>query len=129
MIQLNRKFIKTYFGAATTIQDLRDNARDTYQRHYESVRKVTPPERLLEFDLKDSWRPLCEFLGKDVPNGEFPRVNEAAVLKKTVRDYQVERIRRSLSRALPYLGVIVAVSMALVLFSRTGDRVVGGYEV
>jgi hypothetical protein len=70
----------------------------------------------------------CEFLGKDVPDGEFPRVNEAAVLKKTVGDYQVKRIRGSLSGALPYLGV-VAVGMALVLFSRTGDRVVGGYEV
>jgi hypothetical protein len=51
------------------------------------VRKVIPPERLLEFDLKDGWRFLCEFLGKHVPDGEFPRVNEVAVSKKTVRDY------------------------------------------
>jgi hypothetical protein len=51
------------------------------------VRKVTPPERLLEFDLKDGWRPLYKFLEKDVPDREFPRVNEAAVLKKIVRNY------------------------------------------
>jgi hypothetical protein len=68
-------------------------------------------------------------LGKDVPDGEFPRVNETAVLKKTVRDYQVKRIRESLSGALPYLNVIMAVGMALVLFSRMGDKVVKGYEM
>jgi hypothetical protein len=90
---------------------------------------VTSSERLLEFVLKDGWRSLCEFLRKDVPDGKFPKVNEAAVLKKTVRDYQVERIRGSLSEALPYLSIIVAVGMALVLFSRTGDRVVREYEV
>jgi hypothetical protein len=90
---------------------------------------MTPPERLLEFDLKNGWRSLCKFLGKDVPDGEFPRVNETAVFKKTVRDYQVKRIRESLSGALPYLNVIMAVGMGLVIFSRTGDRVVRGYEM
>jgi hypothetical protein len=90
---------------------------------------VTPPERLLEFDLKNNWRSLYEFLRKIVPDRKFPKINEAAVFKKTVRDYQVERIRESLSETLPYLNIIMALSMALVLFSRTGNRVVGEYEV
>ena len=30
----------------------------------------------LEFKAEDGWKPLCEFLGKDVPVADFPRVNE-----------------------------------------------------
>ncbi|KAF2093173.1 hypothetical protein NA57DRAFT_69274 [Rhizodiscina lignyota] len=33
--------------------------------------------RLLEWDLGDGWQPLCEFLGRDVPNESFPRTNSA----------------------------------------------------
>lgn len=53
-------------------------ARDRYREHYELVRRVTPRERLLEFKLADGWGPLCEFLGRDVPEGAFPHLNEKA---------------------------------------------------
>ena len=32
---------------------------------------------MLEYHVKEGWGPLCEFLGKDVPEGEFPRANDA----------------------------------------------------
>jgi hypothetical protein len=38
---------------------------------------VIPPERLLVFDVKQGWGPLCAFLGVAVPEGPFPRVNDA----------------------------------------------------
>lgn len=58
----------------------------TYTDHNEHVREICEdrPERLLEFNVKQGWGPLCEFLGEDVPkdeNGEktaFPRVNDTA---------------------------------------------------
>ncbi|KAL2787025.1 P-loop containing nucleoside triphosphate hydrolase protein [Aspergillus keveii] len=31
--------------------------------------------RVLEFDVRDGWRPLCEFLGKPIPPKPFPWVN------------------------------------------------------
>jgi hypothetical protein len=34
-----------------------------------------PPERLLVFEAKDGWQPLCEFLGVPVPDVPYPRVN------------------------------------------------------
>ncbi|KAH6991539.1 hypothetical protein EDB82DRAFT_494142 [Fusarium venenatum] len=30
-----------------------------------------------KFKLEQGWEPLCKFLGKNVPNVEFPRVNES----------------------------------------------------
>ncbi|CAK5265857.1 unnamed protein product [Mycena citricolor] len=47
-----------------------------YEAHYEHLRAVVPKDRLLEFSVKDGWVPLCEFLGKPVPETPFPRGNE-----------------------------------------------------
>ncbi|KAG9256220.1 efflux pump antibiotic resistance protein [Emericellopsis atlantica] len=51
-------------------------AKNVYRAHYALVSKITPKERLLEFRLEDGWEPLCQFLGKDVPEEPFPRLNE-----------------------------------------------------
>lgn len=52
------------------------NERDVYKQHYAEIRKVTPPERLLDFKLADGWEPLCAFLGHAVPDVPFPRSND-----------------------------------------------------
>lgn len=50
------------------------------------IRKAVPPARLLEVRLEElQWDPLCQFLGKAVPNQLFPRVNEAAAINKVAR--------------------------------------------
>jgi hypothetical protein len=45
----------------------------------------------LEFKLKDGWKPLCEFLGKEVPNEPFPHVNEGKWLTRFHFYYVVPR--------------------------------------
>ncbi|KAF2182824.1 hypothetical protein K469DRAFT_585147, partial [Zopfia rhizophila CBS 207.26] len=40
--------------------------RRGFRKHYAHVREVVPKERILEFDLKDGTKPLCDFIGKDV---------------------------------------------------------------
>lgn len=42
------------------------------------IRGLVGRERLLEWTVEDGWEPLCEFLGKPVPNEPFPHVNAAA---------------------------------------------------
>lgn len=42
------------------------------------VRAKVPKHQLLDFDVKQGWGPLCEFLGKPIPNVPFPHVNDAA---------------------------------------------------
>jgi hypothetical protein len=56
--------------------------RHTYINHYAHVRQVVPEKRLLEFESKDGWEPLCQFLGQDVPNEAYPRTNDAAATVK-----------------------------------------------
>ncbi|MFI5172687.1 MAG: sulfotransferase, partial [Chitinophagales bacterium] len=37
--------------------------------------KNIPKERLLIYDIKTGWKPLCDFLNVPIPATEFPRVN------------------------------------------------------
>ncbi|KAI8275888.1 hypothetical protein K4K56_001233 [Colletotrichum sp. SAR 10_98] len=75
------------------VKDAEAKATQKYREHYEMLRRVTPQERLLEFDLADGWGPLCEFLGKDVPKVPFPHLNEKAWLDEKVRIIAVNGLK------------------------------------
>ena len=49
--------------------------RVKYRQHNERVQAVIPAEKLLVFNVKQGWKPLCKFLGCDVPSTPFPRAN------------------------------------------------------
>ncbi|KAF2258537.1 hypothetical protein CC78DRAFT_445516, partial [Lojkania enalia] len=51
-------------------------AHQTYEAYYERIRNMVPAEKRLEYTMGDGWEPLCEFLGKHVPDLPFPRINE-----------------------------------------------------
>ncbi len=54
-------------------------ALEVFQQHIEEVKKNVPPEKLLVYDVKQGWGPLCAFLGVDVPTDKpFPHLNERA---------------------------------------------------
>ena len=52
--------------------------RVKYRQHNERVQAVIPAGELLVFNVKQGWKPLCEFLGCDKPlYAPFPRENVA----------------------------------------------------
>ena len=51
-------------------------AIDIYNKWNEEVKNYVPKEKLLVFEVKDGWEPLCAFLNKPVPSTHFPRVND-----------------------------------------------------
>ena len=53
--------------------DDRDWAIDAFLRHNAAVPGGDTPERLLVFEVSEGWGPLCDFLGVDKPDEEFPR--------------------------------------------------------
>lgn len=67
---------------AESKEEMQAMARKMYRDHYDSVRKNTPKERLLEYKLGDGWEPLCHFLGKEAPDVEFPKVNDGDHMKE-----------------------------------------------
>ena len=54
----------------------RDGLIKAYNDHVRAVRTSIPAERLLVFDMKEGWQPLCKFLGLPVPATPFPRSND-----------------------------------------------------
>jgi hypothetical protein len=55
----------------------RDHATRVLGKHIADVQAEIAPDRLLTFDLRDGWRPLCEFLKVEVPAIPFPRTNSS----------------------------------------------------
>jgi hypothetical protein len=60
---------------AKTLQD-KDAMIAGFETHNAEVRRVIAPERLLEYEVKQGWEPLCAFLGVRVPDTPFPHANE-----------------------------------------------------
>ena len=54
----------------------RDALMAQFVAHNEAVKAAIPAEQLLVFQVKEGWGPLCDFLGLDVPEGDFPRSND-----------------------------------------------------
>lgn len=76
------------------------------QELYDTVRSLVPPERLLEFDVRQGWEPLCAFLGEPIPAEPFPWANR-----------KQGAIKRAMARALLRdLGwIVVALAIPLLL--------------
>jgi len=51
--------------------------------HIEEIKSQVPADRLLIFSVDQGWKPLCSFLGKEIPKGNFPNVNDKAENEKT----------------------------------------------
>jgi len=76
----------------------RAHCQAVFTRHNQVVQETVPPERLLVFEVKDGWEPLCAFLDVPVPeDASFPRVNEAATFQNEERREMRERAKRALA--------------------------------
>ncbi|MDF5758258.1 sulfotransferase family protein [Spongiactinospora sp. TRM90649] len=47
-----------------------------FGEHIETVRRSLPADRLLIFEARQGWEPLCDFLGAEVPDEPFPHLND-----------------------------------------------------
>jgi len=66
--------VKTGFS----LQLDREGLAQAFIRHNEAVKETIPADRLLVYEVKQGWEPLCAFLGVPVPDEPFPRSNDRA---------------------------------------------------
>ena len=52
-----------------------ERAIAAFNRHTAEVQAHIDPDRLLTYEVRQGWEPLCAFLGRPVPAQAFPRVN------------------------------------------------------
>ena len=60
-----------------------------YDFHNDWIRRVVPKERLLEFKATDGWDPICKFLGKERPAGDYPHRNDAKAANQIIRSFAI----------------------------------------
>ena len=58
--------------------DDRSFCTERFRKHIAEVRGMIAPDRLLEFDIRDGWQPLCDFLGVNPPKINFPISNSSS---------------------------------------------------
>ena len=77
----------------------RRHAIGVYEAHNEAVRRAIPAERLLVFEVRQGWGPLCAFLGLPEPDSPFPHVNDSTTVTRAL----------AVLSAIPWVLVVLAV--------------------
>jgi Sulfotransferase domain len=90
-------------------------AIEVFERHSAEVQRRVPEDRLLVYDVKAGWEPLCEFLGVEVPDELFPRTNDTAQMRRRLRGV------KALSFVTPVALLILLLAL-LVLLARVSRR-------
>ena len=92
------------------------HAIEVFNRHNEEVRRRVPEERLLIYEVKEGWGPLCEFHGVEEPDKPFPRLNDAVEVQRLIL------VVRLFSVAMPTILALLMGIAALALLRRHARR-------
>jgi hypothetical protein len=85
---IRRDFWDGDFKGAT---DDRARTIEVFNRHTEAVKSYVPGGKLLVYEVKDGWEPLCRFLEVPVPEGKpFPRLNDRQTFKDRIEQRRHE---------------------------------------
>ena len=77
-----------------------------YREHNERVQAVVPKEKLLVYNVKQGWKPLCEFLGCKIPEEDFPWLNAGI-------SYVLERLAKR-RQEFAFKVILILVSLFLI---------------
>ena len=88
------------------------HAIETYQRHNDEVKRRVPPGRLLVFEVRKGWEPLCAFLGVEAPDEPFPHLNDKREMRRRLLGLA------AVSAAAPVLVVAGVVAVLTYLLRR-----------
>ena len=101
-------FLKSLGQPMEVLQRDDEILKKCFEEYNDEVRRSVPKERLLEFNAKDGWEPLCRFLDLPIPDYPFPSVNNT-------KDFNQE-MRSIIYLSLLKYGSIVAISVISSIF-------------
>ncbi|MEM7219593.1 MAG: sulfotransferase family protein [Pseudomonadota bacterium] len=82
----------------------REYAKSVFEAHTAAVIERIPADRLLVYEVREGWEPLCRFLDVPVPDEPFPRVNDTASMQRSIR----------IMEALNWLPLVIAGAAAAI---------------
>ena len=98
----------------TRLLDVMWDYRRIYDDHNAWVQRlVKQGDRLLIFNVKQGWGPLCEFLDTQVPLEEFPWVNDSDTFSRNVARFGERSRPQLLKRSAKAITAICVVAVAV----------------
>ena len=93
--------------------DIKADLCQLYRDWYSKVVETVPAEKLLIFNVKQGWKPLCDFLGVPIPDKDFPKSNSTGEFQQWRRSMVNEDIKRIVKVMLVTGGIGIAFAAAL----------------
>ena len=114
----------SYFDA---VYGSHDNPKSTYvfrkryRIHNHRVKSIVPADKLLVYNVKQGWKPLCDFLECQVPTVPFPHENINAEITATFPMTRLGRqVNREVQRGFLAIGsilVIIVITLLAICFN------------
>ena len=87
--------------------------RKRYRIHNHHVKAIVPADKLLMYNVKQGWKPLCDFLGCKVPTVAFPHENIKAEITDTVPMTRFgKQVKWEMQRGVFAIGSVLVIVIA-----------------
>ena len=90
--------------------------RNRFRIHNHRVKSIVPADKLLVYNVNQGWKPLCDFLGCEVPTVPFPHENINAEITATLPMTRYRRqVNREVQRGVFAIGSVLLIIVITVL--------------
>ena len=90
--------------------------RKRYRIHNHRVKSIVPADKLLVYNVRQGWKPLCDFLGCEVPSIAFPHENIKAGITSTIGMTRYgQHIKWEMQRGLLAIGTVIVIIVVAIL--------------
>ena len=111
-------FVDSFFNAAIGTFNTKSTyvIRKRYRIHNHRVKSIVPADKLLVYNVKEGWKPLCDFLECEVPTIAFPHENiKAEIIAKFRQSRCAQQIKREVLRGYIAIGAVLIVIVGIIL--------------
>ena len=90
--------------------------RKRYRMHNHRVKSIVLADKLLVYNVKEEWKPLCDFLECEVPTVSFPSENIKAEITKSVLMTRCgQQVKWEAQRGVFAIGSVFALTVVAIL--------------
>ena len=90
--------------------------RKRYRIHNHRVKFTVPPDKLLVYNVKEGWKPLCDFLECEIPSVAFPHENiKAAIIKTFLTGPYGQQVNREFCNGVLKISLFLLVILGVFL--------------
>ena len=85
----------------------RGHVVEAFEQHNEEVQKRVPADKLLVYEVRKGWKPLCEFLGVTAPERPFPHLNDREEFPRMMRRQMISAVASALGKAVVTVSALL----------------------